>query len=225
MPPATSQVAGVKTPGLVPVSAARYQDTELVARCCGGDRSAYRLLYERHSPTVYRFLSAMGIRDHEREDACQEVFLAIFRSLPRFRGDSQLSTWIYRITARTAGKMIQRRKAGTLLSTLLRREPPPAPDRDPADKAARGLLLERLLERLNPKKRMVLILFEIEGLEVEEIARIAECPVNTVWSRLHHARARSDEDGGAHAAPAIGEQAWIVRGAPASRRGATGRRR
>lgn len=209
----------MKTPGLVPVSAARYQDTELVARCCGGDRSAYRLLYERHSPTVYRFLSAMGIRDHEREDACQEVFLAIFRSLPRFRGDSQLSTWIYRITARTAGKMIQRRKAGTLLSTLLRREPPPAPERDPADKAARGLLLERLLEKLNPKKRMVLILFEIEGLEVDEIARIAECPVNTVWSRLHHARAdlmkmaartprpRSGSKSGSPVAPLLGGEA------------------
>jgi len=46
-----------------------------------------------------------------------------------------------------------------------------------------------MLKRLHPKKRMVLVLFEIEGLPIEEIARVVGCPENTVWSRLHHARA------------------------------------
>ena len=98
----------MNTPGLSRLpSPARVSDGELVSRCCAGDRGAWRALYERHSALVFRFLSALGVRDPEREDACQDVFLAVFLSLPCFLGEAQLSTWIYRITARTTGKFIQ----------------------------------------------------------------------------------------------------------------------
>jgi RNA polymerase sigma-70 factor, ECF subfamily len=177
----------VKTPGLNRASSPRIPDAELVARCCAGDRAAWRSLYERHSALVYRFLSALGVRDPDREDACQDVFMAVYRSLPSFRGESQLSTWIYRITARTTGKLIQKRRLRHALATMMLSEPAPAPP-DPSDEAARSLMLDRMLDRLHPKKRLVLVLFELEGVPVEEIARIAECPTNTVWSRLHHAR-------------------------------------
>jgi len=170
-----------------PVSAP--SDGDLVDRCRGGDRGAWRLLYERHAPTVHRFICALGVPEHEREDACQEVFMAIYRSLGRFRGDARLSTWIYRIAARGANRMVQRRRLNALLSTLLLREPAPAPGPDPSEKTARVHLLDDLLKRLHPKKRMVLVLFEIEGLPIDEIAKIVGCPENTVWSRLHHARA------------------------------------
>lgn len=162
-------------------------DQELVARCCAGDRSAWRALYERYAALVFRFLAALGVRDPEREDACQDVFLAVYRSLPSFRGEAQLSTWIYRITARTTGKLIQKRKLRTALAATLTQEPPPSLS-DPTEQTARTLLLDRMLDKLNPKKRLVLVLFELEGVPVEEIARIADCPTNTVWSRLHHAR-------------------------------------
>ena len=178
----------MNTPGLsrLPASA-RVSDGELVARCCAGDRTAWRALYERYAALVFRFLGALGVRDPEREDACQDVFLAVYRSLPSFRGEAQLSTWIYRITARTTGKLIQKRKLRTLLADTLTSQPPPAAS-DPTERATRSLLLDRMLDRLNPKKRLVLVLFELEGVPVEEIARIAGCPTNTVWSRLHHAR-------------------------------------
>src|SRR5690349_13499316 len=89
----------LKTPGLMRPAPSRASDSELVARCCAGDRFAWRSLYERHAALVYRFLAALGVRDPEREDACQDVFLSVYRSLPSFRGESQLSTWIYRIAA------------------------------------------------------------------------------------------------------------------------------
>ena len=178
----------MNTPGLSRLaSPTRVSDQELVARCCAGDRSAWRALYERYAALVFRFLSALGVRDPEREDACQDVFLAVYRSLPSFRGEAQLSTWIYRITARTTGKLIQKRKLRTALATTLTQEPAPS-QADPTEQAARALLLDRMLDKLNPKKRLVLVLFELEGVPVEEIARIADCPTNTVWSRLHHAR-------------------------------------
>lgn len=113
--------------------------------------------------------------------------MAVYRSLPSFRGESQLSTWIYRITARTTGKLIQKRRLRTALATMMLSEPTPAPA-DPSEETTRSLMLDRMLDRLHPKKRMVLVLFELEGVPVDEIARIAECPTNTVWSRLHHAR-------------------------------------
>lgn len=163
-------------------------DSELVSRCCAGDRGAWRTLYDRYSSSVFRFIGALGVPPDEREDAAQDVFIAVYRSLRSFRGEAQLSTWIYRIAARHAGRMGRRRRVRELLGSLLLREPPPVPSPDPAERAARLLLIDRLLARLSPKKRTVLVLFEIEGLPVNEIAKVVDCPENTVWSRLHHAR-------------------------------------
>lgn len=203
------------TPGLhrvSPPSPGKLSDAELVARCCAGDRSAWRSLYERHASQVYRFLSAMGIRDSDREDACQDVFIAVYRSLPSFRGDSQLSTWIYRITSRTTSRLIQKKRLRQALTTLLDGQPPPQNGPDPSEETARALVLERMLERLNPKKRAVLVLFELEGVPVDEISRIVGCPTNTVWSRLHHARLeltkmaermKMDRPGNTEAAPLL----------------------
>lgn len=115
--------------------------------------------------------------------------MAVYRSLAAFRGEAQLSTWIYRIAARHAGRMGQRRRMRDVLAGLLAREPEPPPLPDPAERAADLLFVDGLLERLAPKKRLVFVLFEVEGLAVEEIAAVVDCPVNTVWSRLHHARA------------------------------------
>jgi RNA polymerase sigma-70 factor (ECF subfamily) len=180
----------VNTPSLMrPVARASVPtDTELVARCRRGDHAAWRMLHDRHAPTVYRFLSALGVPSEEREDACQDVFVAVYRSLDRFRGAARLSTWIYRIAARGAGRAMRRRRMHGLLATLLLREPAPPPDPDPSERTARLATLDGLLNRLSPKKRLVLVLFEIEELPVDEIAKIAGCPENTVWSRLHHAR-------------------------------------
>jgi RNA polymerase sigma-70 factor (ECF subfamily) len=75
-----------------------------------------------------------------------------------------------------------------IMSTVLMRQPAPAPPPDPAERAAQVHFVDRLLSRLSAKKRTVLVLFEVEGLRVDEIARIVDCPENTVWSRLHHAR-------------------------------------
>jgi RNA polymerase sigma-70 factor (ECF subfamily) len=76
-----------------------------------------------------------------------------------------------------------------MLSSLLLREPPPPPAPDASEKTERLRMLDDLIAKLSPKKKLVLVLFEIEGLPIEEVAQIAECPENTAWSRLHYARA------------------------------------
>ncbi len=182
----------MNTPGLiraVPTGGGLTADIDMVARCRRGDGSAWRGLYDRYAPVVYRFLSAFGVPSEEREDACQEVFVAVYRSLGRFRGEARLSTWIYRIAARHAGRLGRRRRVRGLLSTLLVREPPPPPAADPSERSERLQLLDEMISKLSPKKRLVLVLFEIEGVPIEEVAKIAGCPENTAWSRLHYARA------------------------------------
>jgi RNA polymerase sigma-70 factor (ECF subfamily) len=164
-------------------------DAELVERCRMGDTAAWRSLYDRYAPSVHRFISALGIPLEDREDAAQDVFVAVYRSLARFRGEAQLSTWIYRIAARHAVRLGRRRRVREFLSALALREPPPPPAADPSERATHLHLLDKMLTKLNPKKRAVFVLFEIEGLPVDEIARVVGCPENTVWSRLHHARA------------------------------------
>jgi RNA polymerase sigma-70 factor (ECF subfamily) len=161
----------------------------MVTRCRRGDGSAWRLLYDRYAPIVHRFLAAFGVPPDEREDACQEVFVAVYRSLGRFRGEARLSTWIYRIAARHAARAGRRRRVRQLLSTLLVREPTPPPAPDASDRTERLRLLDDMVAKLSPKKRLVLVLFEIEGVPIEEVAKIAGCPENTAWSRLHYARA------------------------------------
>ena len=185
----------MKTPGLlrsVPHSstpASGETELELVTRCRSGDMGAWRSLHERYAPVIHRFLAAFSVPPEEREDACQEVFVAVFRSLRRFRGEARLSTWIYRIAARHATRSGRRRRMRTMLANLLVREPPPPPIADASERTERLRLLDELVAKLSPKKRLVLVLFEIEGIPIGEVARIAGCPENTAWSRLHYARA------------------------------------
>jgi RNA polymerase sigma-70 factor (ECF subfamily) len=165
------------------------EDQALVERCRNGDTVAWRSLYDRYAQPVFRFVSALGVPPEEREDAAQDVFVAVYRGLKSFRGEAQLSTWIYRIAARHASHLGRRRRMRSFLSILPWHEPEPELAPDPAEKASELRLLDRLLDKLSPKKRMVLVLFEIEGLGVNEIAVVMGCPPNTVWSRLRHARA------------------------------------
>ena len=165
------------------------EDRVLVERCRNGDIVAWRTLYDRYAQPVFRFVSALGVPPDEREDAAQDVFVAVYRGLRQFRGEAQLSTWIYRIAARHASHLCRRRRVRSFLSILPWHETEPEPQPDQAEKASELRLLDRLLDKLSPKKRMVLVLFEIEGLGVNEIANVMGCPANTVWSRLRHARA------------------------------------
>ena len=176
-------------PRAVPLGVSSVADTEIVACCRRGDGNAWRSLYYRFAPVVYRFLSAFGVPSGEREDACQEVFVRLYRSLDRFRGEALLSTWIYRIAARYASRAARRRRVQSMLLALVTGEPPRPPAPDPSERSERVQILDELLSKLSPKKRLVLVLFEIEGVPIKEIAKIAGCPANTVWSRLHFARA------------------------------------
>jgi RNA polymerase sigma-70 factor (ECF subfamily) len=170
-------------------SGLEVRERDMVRRCVEGDTTAWRALYDRHFPDIERLVSSLGITDSEADDICQEIFVIIYRKLARFRGEARLSTWIYRVATREAIRFARRRRLVRGLTEIFVRD---RSDTKPADwsesEAGRRHYLRQLLDRLSPERRLALVLYEIEGLPVNEIARISDCAENTVWTRLHRAR-------------------------------------
>ena len=165
------------------------EELELVRRCLDRDAAAWRTLYDRHFARVARLVRALGVVDGEADEICQEVFLIVYRHLRSFRGEARLATWIHRLATREAIRHAKRRRVKRALLDLLKRTEQPALPRDWAEnEAARRQYLNQLLGRLPPERRLALVLFEIEGRPVEEIAETCGCAVNTVWTRIHRAR-------------------------------------
>jgi len=149
-------------------------------------------IFREHGPFVWRALRRLGVGAGDVDDACQEVFVVVYRKLGEYEGRSQLRTWLYGIAVRVAAA--QRRRAH------VRREVPTdepigaseaAPAATPETAAAERealALLDRALDELDDDKRAVFVLYEVEGLEMAEVAEALACPVQTAYSRLHAAR-------------------------------------
>jgi RNA polymerase sigma-70 factor (ECF subfamily) len=169
-------------------------ENEWLARCRAGDAAAWRRLYDQHFPLVFRLSIRMGASEREAADVAQEVFLRVWRGLGAFRGESQFRTWLYRITlnevSRVAREGAVRRAFGAVLALVAREDTPPAraPDRL-VEQAEAFAELQAILARMKPKQRSVFVLFEVEELPLEQIAQVLACPLETVRSRLRHARA------------------------------------
>lgn len=161
----------------------------LTSRCISGEPEAWRDLHREYYPVAASFLRKLGVKETEMEDACQEVFLQMFRYLPSFRGEADLKTWLYRLCATEAGKCRRRWRILSLLGGLLRRQGPLCPAvRQEFDTGLARMRVEAALASLKPADRAVFVMFEMEGLSGEEIAGVVQCPVPTVWRKLHYAR-------------------------------------
>jgi RNA polymerase sigma-70 factor (ECF subfamily) len=158
-------------------------DAVWLDRARAGDPRAFRVLYDHHADAVYGFLRRMLRESAATEDALQDAFLRVLRSLPRFRSDgpARLSTWIFTIARRAALDALARRDRVT---------GPALPQVAAPDAASElRLSLEAALERLPPAQRSVFVLSQACELSYEEVALIEEVDVGTVKSRLHRARA------------------------------------
>ena len=131
-------------------------------------------------------------RRADAEDVVQEVFLSVHRALPLFRGESRLSTWIYRIAIRAALEHRARRRRTEPLDDAIPARGPGGEEHVEARDRARRLLIA--MDRLSADHRAVLSLFAVDGLSHREIAEILGVPEGTVWSRLNLARKRLLEE-------------------------------
>jgi RNA polymerase sigma-70 factor (ECF subfamily) len=161
----------------------------MVERCRARDESAWKELYDAHFDFVLRVARRLGTPDAEAEDVVHDVFVVVHRKLDRFEG-GRLTTWLYRITANVVSDRHRKRRVRRAFESLklwIGGEAGDSPERA-AERASATRAVERVLERMNPKKREVFALFELEGLSGDEIAERIGCPLNTVWTRLYHAR-------------------------------------
>src|SRR2546421_5973098 len=99
--------------------AAGDRESVWIERCRAGDRDAFRLLYDAHKDRVYSFaLYTLNGDAASAEDVAQEVFVRVFQSIGRFRGDAEFTTWLYRMTANACTDELRRRKRSTRLADL-----------------------------------------------------------------------------------------------------------
>jgi RNA polymerase sigma-70 factor, ECF subfamily len=197
-----AQVAGeltVKRAPAISWSEVGSREAALISRCAAGDEEACTELVAEHQRMVFHLaLHLLGDHD-EALDLSQEVFLNVFRTIGRFRGQSALRTWIYRIVinqARNRQRWWRRRHRSEQVSLEERIETngelPPASDLAEPDRMFRQKeLATRIwdaLGRLPFDQRTVMVLREIDGLSYDEISFSLGVAVGTVKSRLTRAR-------------------------------------
>jgi RNA polymerase sigma-70 factor (ECF subfamily) len=151
-------------------------------------------VYRDHAGQVARWAQRLLGPTAEIEDVLHEVFLVAHRRCPDFRGDAQITTWLYAITQKVVLDVRRKRRWRRWLGlgreqaeAIVTNAPSPLRALEGRHAAA---LTYRLLDKLPEAERTALILFELEGLSGEEIAALTQEPVGTIWVRLHRARAR-----------------------------------
>lgn len=174
-------------------------DLDLVQRAQQGDSDAFASLFYAHKPRIYSVCLRMTNNTAEAEDLTQDAFLQIFRKLSTFRGDSALSTWMYRIAVNTV-LMHFRKKALRQISLdepynqdarLIRREYGSQDDR--LSGSVDRIALARAIKELPVGYRTIFLLHEVEGYEHQEIAQLLHCSVGNSKSQLHKAKLRIRE--------------------------------
>lgn len=164
----------------------RLYERLLVVRCQAGDEDAFRELIDRYGPRLRYFLRQRVPRGDRVDDLLQEVWINVFRQLPRLHDVEAFPAWIYRI-ARGATQLESRRNG---------RRPPhatgvddvAAPDDTGGLTPEDAAQIHAALDRLPPEQREVLVLRFLEEMSYDEISQVVGCPAGTVRSRIHYAK-------------------------------------
>jgi RNA polymerase sigma-70 factor (ECF subfamily) len=172
-------------------------ERELLRRCAEGDRGAFEELYAGYYRRLFGFALKVTRRAELVEEIVNDVLLAVWREAERFDGRSRVSSWIFGIAWRQSLKALERDRRRAALeaeaaATMTRFDPAPGPERTAADREL-GSALRRALGALSPEQRAVVELTFFDGLSYPEIATMLDCPVNTVKTRMFHARRKLRE--------------------------------
>ena len=161
-------------------------DELVVARARRGDQDAFAEIVGHYDHRL-RALAYRLLGDRDRmDDVLQDVYVKAFRSLPRFRGDAALGTWLYRVTYNACLDELRRRPARGAVSLDDDRVPSVA---DPADLTVQRSDLAAALDRLPPDQRAAVLLIDAYGLDYGDAAAVLGVRTGTIASRLSRARA------------------------------------
>ena len=186
--------------GLAPKPVGATDDRELVRRAQEEDKEAFEELVRRHQHRVFAVAGGILRRREDVEDIAQQVFVKAYFSLKRFDQRAAFSTWLYKITVNECWDLLRKKKVRPLvyesdLSEEQARQVITAgqkqnPGPDISEKLEAREHIERLLEGLDERDRLMLILKEVEGFSIQEIAEVLKLNGNTVKVRLFRARRR-----------------------------------
>jgi RNA polymerase sigma-70 factor (ECF subfamily) len=176
----------------------RWRSLEKVTRAhatrveIANEQPTLAAIHAAHADFVWRSLQRLGVPPADLEDALQEVFVVVHRRLSTFRGSSRLTTWLFGIAIRVASRF--RRRAHLRREQAENPEHPPidpgaSPEANVLDREAREQL-RQVLDAMDPARRAVFVMFEIERLRSEDISEQLGIPLGTVYSRLRAARAQ-----------------------------------
>jgi len=175
-------------------------DRELVRRAQREDKEAFEELIRRHQHRVFAVAGGIVRRREDVQDVAQQVFVKAYFSLKRFDQRAAFSTWLYKITVNECWDMLRKRKVRPLvyeadLSEEQARQVISSAEKskdepDISERLEARQRVERLLDGLDERDRLMLILKEVEGFSIEEIAEVLDLNPNTVKVRLFRARRR-----------------------------------
>jgi RNA polymerase sigma-70 factor (ECF subfamily) len=179
------------------------EDRELVRRAQKDDKAAFEELVKRHQSRVFAVAGGILRNREDVEDIAQQVFLKAYFSLKRFDQRAAFSTWLYKITVNECWDLLRKRKVRPLVfeaefSEEQARQYDGMEEKadgvpDVSERLALRQEVEELMECLEERDRMMLVMKEVQGFSVEEIAEILEINGNTVKVRLFRARQRITE--------------------------------
>jgi RNA polymerase sigma-70 factor, ECF subfamily len=167
----------------------------LIERCRAGDDAAFAELVDRYKNLVYGLVYRMSADRSQADDLAQDVFLKVYRGLPYFRGDAQLSTWIYRIVRNVCAETRPRRAPDRSLDEedrYGRRLDPGTPDGVFADLELRDRL-EKAIAQLPENYRFLIAAHYLQGVRYEALAESLNLPLGTVKTHLYRAKRRLRE--------------------------------
>lgn len=169
---------------------------ELIDRVKSGDRSVFADIVEQWQKMVYNTALSIVQVEPDAEDITQDVFIEVYEKIEKFRGESQLSTWIYRITVNKSldfEKKKKRQKNGGLLKQIfnVREQDEPANFNHPGvllDNKEKAAVLFKALKRLPESQRVAFTLHKIEGLPYQEVSEIMQTSLYAVESLMVRAK-------------------------------------
>jgi len=163
---------------------AAADDATLVAACAQHEPGAFQEMLSRYRRPAITLAYQMLGNTEDAEDVAQEAFVRVFQGIPRFRGQSAFSTWLYRIVTNLCLGNRRRRKATVGLESVKE----PRSSDSPSKTVTQALVTRQVLDTMTPDLRAILLLRDQEGLSYSEIAEALRLPLGTVRSRLSKAR-------------------------------------
>lgn len=181
------------------MSSSALDDATLIQRVQHGDHDAFNALVDRHSQKAFQFAYKLTREPEQAADVVSEAFIRIYNAMPNFKGQSQFSTWMYRILTNCFLDIKKKEKNKQTVSLDL---PPkagdssvewqiesddPQPDAD-IERMERDAMIQSALNQLPEYQRVMIVMFHTEMLSYEEISDALNTPIGTVKSRLNRAR-------------------------------------